>query len=1109
MVGKDLVRVTDISRRGFLGGLAAGAAVIAISSPAQALMPRAGEPMPTIVVRRREDLLRLVITPVNMTIDKSTGRVTPTGDVGLLVVNFGPQSVVEKAYGSGQTPPAGSTPARLSGDSQLSFLVDAPVGLTLSGLLSWAEHDPYLNQIGRYLDGEVMPSNLPVGKPPNSNVTMIEMPWWLVLSPNRLSAWTEQVRAKTDGGRSEVFHTRLATNIPGDGLTEDPTFRTLRGIWIKDPNASSLLNNPNLEIAEGQPGHPWQMIPTPRDRADIVNLTTRTGAMQVGGQARAIKARVALSPLGGQLVAEGTWDEAGVSSMMSWQHRIWQGRDTYAKVVRRGFLYPWGFKAAQIEEGVRVFRADSRGAIRAVWEKRLSIALVDPEVDLGGTGTATDAGKRAALFSVVTCKTTQTPPLVLPNNPAPMRGAWQGIRVYTPKVATRNGSEAFQFDLVGIDPDGNEVPFSQPLLFAQQKVADPSTANAAARRRPDGRFNLGDLTDPNFTDEGSAQLRQYYDDNVPYGDKVAEFGGTAIAYAENFANSVTSDDGEVLSEAVASANTLQSTKEIVFGIANQVDEELRLIQGEIEDLLEEYHPNNFPIIKEAQVFLEDTARIAQETVTAALNYPREYLENALDEATNVGQMYLQKAEDAANELLMDAAKAGGVVAPNLTVGGLSRKIGNVYGDLQSVRAMAADGRVTPGEAFAAMELLGGVSLADILPNNYAAVDENGEPTGMALSIDSTFVDTGLDTERAIVTMAMTIDSNSDVLQSNGLLTVDNARLAIKLISEIPTVSGSATWSARGEFSDFIVHLVPVDGLEFVNVDVERIVFTAGSGKGADVDVKVREVDFSGLLTLVKKLASLLPFGDMLIIDVNSSGVKAGFFFELPTLAFGAFAISGLGVGAQLAIPFESRPVRFGFLLSMPDNPFSLTVTGLGGGGWLENALGLNGIERLNIAGFVAAEAKVDFGVAGGGVSLRAGFQFQIGALEPPVGGVDEGLALTAFASLNGYVDVLGIASASIDVYVGLSVIVPAELPDYVKLHGIATCTLRVSVAFFSKSVTFEVQRSLNATYLEPPTLPGRSGRRALDARAGGEIDPATFADAWDEPAWAEFCGAFG
>lgn len=1105
---RELVPTPHISRRGFLGGLAAGAAVIAISSPAQALVPRAGDPLPTIVVRRREDLLRLVITPINMTIDKATGRVRPNGRNGLLVVNFGPQSVVEKAYAANETPVAGATPARLSGDSQISFVVDSPVSLTLAGLLAWAERDPYLNEIGRYLDGEVMPSTIGVGKPPNPNVTMLEMPWWLVLSPNRLSAWTEQLRAKTDSGRSEIFHTRLATYISGEGLTEDPAFRTVRGIAIKDPNAASLLGNPNLDVAEGQAGHPWRMIPTPRDRADIVNLTTRTGAMEPGGKARAIKARVALSPLGGQFVAEGTWDEPGVSSMTAWQQRIWQGRDTYAKVVRRGFLYPWGFRAAQIEEGVRVFRADARGAIRAVWEKRTSIAVVDPVAELWSKATATDAGKRAALFSSVTCMTTQTPPLALPNDTTPLRGPWAGMKVYTPKVATPGGTQAFSFELVGIDPDGNEVPFSQPLLFAQQKVEDTSTSNAAARRGTDGRFSAGDLTDPNFTDDGAALLRNYYDGSVPRSDKVAAFGGRAVAYAENVLRSIVSDDGEELSEVRDSTNTLQSTKEIVFGIANAVDGQLRLIQGDIEDLLEDYNPNNFPIIKEARVLLEDTSRIAQETVEAALNYPREYLKNALDEAVNTGQVYLQAAENAANELLMDAARAGGVIAPNLTVRGLSRTVGNVYGDAQALRRMAADGRVTPGEAFKAMELLGGVSLADILPTEYAAVDADGHPTGMALTIESTFVDTGLDTERAVVTMAMAFDPGSDILESIPLLTVDNARLAIMLVSEIPTVSGSATWSVRGEFSNFIVHLLPSSGLEFVNVDVDRIVFTAGSGKSADVDVKVREVDFSGLLTLVKKLASLLPFGDMLVIDVDSSGVKAGFFFELPALAFGAFAISGLGVGAQLAIPFESRPVRFGFLMSRPDSPFALTVMGLGGGGWLEQAMGLNGIESLDIAGFVAAEAKVDFGVASGGVSLRAGFQFQIGALDPPVGDVDEGLALTAFASLNGHVDVLGIASASIDVYVGLSVLVPAELPDYVKLHGIATCTLRVSLAFFSESVTFEVKRTINATYLDPPSLTG-AARPAVGARSAEEIDPATFADSWSQRAWAEFCGAFG
>ncbi len=1073
---------------------------------------RADASIERIVIRRREDLLRLIVNPIGMTIDKATARVTPTAETGLLVVNFGPQAVTEKAFSPNATPPTGPVPARLSGNSQLSFIVAGPVSLSLSGLLAWAEHVPYLDQIGRYLDGETLPSNLAVGKPPNPNVTIIEMPWWLVLSPNRLSSWTEQTRAKTHGGRSEIFHSRLASMVAGDGPTDDPEYRTLRGIWLKDPAAANLLSEPNREVAVGQPGHPFTMIPTPRDRADIVNLTTRTGAMQVGGQAHAIKARVALSPLGGQLVAAGSWDEPGVSSMTAWQQRIWQGRDTYAKVVRRGFLYPWGFKAAQIEEGVRVFRADARGTIRAFWEKRTMVAVTEPEVSLGDTTTATDAGKRAALFSYVTCKTVQTPPLDLPSNLTPMGAQWQGMKVYTPKVATPNGSTAFQFDLVGIDPDGNEIPFSQSLLFAQAKVEGTSTTRPSQRRGTDGRFGIDDLSDPNFTDEGAAQLRSYYDENVPYADKVAEFGGTAIAYAENLANSVTSDDGEVLSEALASSNTLQSTKEIVFGIANAVDDELRLIRGEIEDLLEEYHPNNFPIIKEAQVFLEDTARIAQETVTAVLNYPREFLEHAMDEARNKAEIYLQQAEGAANEFLMDAARAGGVVSPNLTVAGLSRTLGNVYGDVQELRSLYSDGRVTVGEAFKALELLGGVTLADLIPNPYPAVDDDGKPTPMALTIESTFLDTGLDTERALTRMSMTIDNTlaatpeDRVLKSIALIDVDRSRLIIALESEVPTISGSATWKVRGEFSDFIVHLVPIDGLEFVNVDVERILFTAGSGKSPDVDVKIREVDFSGLLTLVKSLASYLPFGDLLIIDVDSQGIEAGFFIGLPPIALGAFAIAGLGVGGKMAIPFDSGPVRFGFLMSYPEDPFTLTITGLGGGGYLDQALGLKGIERLSITGFVAAEAKVDFGVASGGITVRAGFTFAIGQLDPPVGEVDEGLALTAFASLNGNIDVLGIASASIDVYIGLSVIIPADLPDYAKLHGIARVVVRVSVAFFSKTVEFSAERTFNAAYIDPP---GARASRALSSRSSDEVPVATFADAWSAGSWAEFCGAFG
>ena len=137
--------VPDVTRRTFLGGLAVVAAVVATTSPAQALIPRPAAQTPVIILRRREDLLRLVITPINATVDKATGRVTPSGDTGILLVSFGPQSVVERAVANGA--PAGAAPkeARLAGRSQLSFYIESPVSLTLASLLSWADRDQVLS----------------------------------------------------------------------------------------------------------------------------------------------------------------------------------------------------------------------------------------------------------------------------------------------------------------------------------------------------------------------------------------------------------------------------------------------------------------------------------------------------------------------------------------------------------------------------------------------------------------------------------------------------------------------------------------------------------------------------------------------------------------------------------------------------------------------------------------------------------------------------------------------------------------------------------------------------------------------------------------------------
>ncbi|MFM8774247.1 MAG: hypothetical protein ACKOFP_10530, partial [Actinomycetota bacterium] len=117
-------------------------------------------------------------------------------------------------------------------------------------------------------------------------------------------------------------------------------------------------------------------------------------------------------------------------------------------------------------------------------------------------------------------------------------------------------------------------------------------------------------------------------------------------------------------------------------------------------------------------------------------------------------------------------------------------------------------------------------------------------------------------------------------------------------------------------------------------------------------------------------------------------------------------------------------------------------------------------------------------------------------------GEPDALALTAFVSVNGNVEVLGIASASMDVYMGLSVIVPANLPGDVMLQGRAECTMRVSVAFFSKSVTFAVERKFKGARLNAP------GRSAVRPRAEDDEQPVVFGDAMSQAAWNEFCGAF-
>lgn len=197
-------------------------------------------------------------------------------------------------------------------------------------------------------------------------------------------------------------------------------------------------------------------------------------------------------------------------------------------------------------------------------------------------------------------------------------------------------------------------------------------------------------------------------------------------------------------------------------------------------------------------------------------------------------------------------------------------------------------------------------------------------------------------------------------------------------------------------------------------------------------------------------------------------------------------------------------------MSSTDDPFGLTVMGLGGGGWFSNDLGLDGIEYFDAAAFVQAKVAVDFGVASGSVAVQMGMQYSMGL---PEGGTDEVCTLTAFARIQGEVGVLGIVSIGIEVYLGLGIDLPLPIPPNpgpgdvleITLHGEASCTVKVKVCFFSKKVTFQVKRSFKGSDLPlADYIVGALGTRSARSADTG----VTFAQTVTPANWAQYCGAF-
>jgi hypothetical protein len=312
---------------------------------------------------------------------------------------------------------------------------------------------------------------------------------------------------------------------------------------------------------------------------------------------------------------------------------------------------------------------------------------------------------------------------------------------------------------------------------------------------------------------------------------------------------------------------------------------------------------------------------------------------------------------------------------------------------------------------------------------------------------------------------------------------DPKGFVVAVEARVKKSGGTPTANIRCALTHF--DLILLGNAGFIQLDFEKIEFTADSSAKTNVDVGFSGIHFIGVLSFVEALRDLIPldgFSDPPALTIDEHGIDASFSIALPNIAVGVMSLTNLSLGAGFTVPFIGQPLSVRFNFCKREAPFNLIVSLFGGGGFFGITIDPHGVQILEASFEFGAAIAVDFGVASGGVHVMAGIYFK---MEP------DKASLTGYFRLGGYVDVLGLISASIELYMDLTYVF-----DEGKCVGHASLTIEVHVLFFSTSVSISCERK----------FAGSSGDPSFAALMGPDEGVVLTTDT--RYAWREYCEAF-
>jgi len=454
----------------------------------------------------------------------------------------------------------------------------------------------------------------------------------------------------------------------------------------------------------------------------------------------------------------------------------------------------------------------------------------------------------------------------------------------------------------------------------------------------------------------------------------------------------------------------------------------------------------FPVMREASVAVPAAEQLfgtVARPVTITLN--KKYLDGG-----PAGTDVFADIRDGLR-MPLPAEKAGGLAVPNLEMTAVS----SVQGAFPDVTAALASGLTQKQivERFFGGKLLGVIDLATIVafsddPKRLPQIKpQDGNAPGVAFTWTPLLAS-------PLPKPLETLPGALHALVLEGQITADSTAVS-------------------GELRNVALTFVDVLKLEF-----NQLTFRIQSGQSPIFGASLRQLTFTGQLEFVNKLTTLLPLegfgGSGPSVKTSLEGVSAGLSLAVPTIPLGPLILQNLSLSAALTLYFFGKPASVTFGLSSRKDPFIVTYTVFGGGGYFAFTIDTNKDVRLEAALEFGGAAAIDLVIAKGVIQAMVGIRFEL---------ENSRALLAGYVRFYGCVELLALISISVEFYMELAYSKPYAV-------GSARLTVMVRVLAFSKSVTLSVERRFSTS---------DSHGLALEPGAGATIT---------RDQWREYCLAF-